>query len=326
MAERTLYDILELQRTASKAEIREAFHRLAKQYHPDRNKNDAEAVKRYKEVVDAYETLSDAKRRRLYDAELKSPTAGGSFTPGAAPRPTKEDKGRVSAGSTFSELFGGKRPVRRPINKPAPAAGQRRTATTNKTAAEPPPPQDTGPPPDYKNWAAELGERERQLAIQSAALQRRESELSLREEKLFNEAADLGKRAAELERKATMADASPEDAKRLAELDQLAADLRRREEQMALSTSKDEARQAELLRVSAELATANSEIQQLRQKIEVVVAEQDGRARHLDWRAGNLKEREEKLIAAISDQSLRSNELNRLEADLRKREKQISTA
>lgn len=63
---RDYYEVLGVQRTASEEELRRAFRRLARQYHPDVNKSpDAEA--KFKEINEAYEVLSDAQKRRMYD-------------------------------------------------------------------------------------------------------------------------------------------------------------------------------------------------------------------------------------------------------------------
>lgn len=64
---RDYYDILGLQRNASDEDIKKAYRRLAKKYHPDRNPGDKDAEKKFIEVAEANETLSDAKKRSLYD-------------------------------------------------------------------------------------------------------------------------------------------------------------------------------------------------------------------------------------------------------------------
>ena len=62
-----LYDVLGVRATASEKEIRAAYRRLARQYHPDVNPGNAEAETRFKEVNAAYEVLSDAESRTKYD-------------------------------------------------------------------------------------------------------------------------------------------------------------------------------------------------------------------------------------------------------------------
>ncbi|HSM92497.1 MAG TPA: J domain-containing protein [Anaeromyxobacteraceae bacterium] len=67
MAQRDLYDVLGVARTASADEIKRAYRRLAKKYHPDVNPGDKAAEERFKEVTAASEVLSDPKKRKLYD-------------------------------------------------------------------------------------------------------------------------------------------------------------------------------------------------------------------------------------------------------------------
>lgn len=64
---RDYYEVLGVGRDASEKEIRQAFRRLARQYHPDVNKGDAAAEDRFKEINEAYGVLSDADSRRKYD-------------------------------------------------------------------------------------------------------------------------------------------------------------------------------------------------------------------------------------------------------------------
>ena len=63
---RDYYEVLGLQRSAGEEEIRRAFRRLARQYHPDVNK-EPDAERRFKEINEAYEVLGDAEKRRTYD-------------------------------------------------------------------------------------------------------------------------------------------------------------------------------------------------------------------------------------------------------------------
>jgi DnaJ-class molecular chaperone len=64
---RDYYEVLGVSRTASTDEIKRAYRRLAKQYHPDRNPDDAASEAKFKEVQHAYDVLGDAKKRRQYD-------------------------------------------------------------------------------------------------------------------------------------------------------------------------------------------------------------------------------------------------------------------
>lgn len=61
------YDVLEVSRSASEAEIKRAFRRLAKRYHPDQNPNDPKAKERFAEVSAAYDLLSDKDKRARFD-------------------------------------------------------------------------------------------------------------------------------------------------------------------------------------------------------------------------------------------------------------------
>ncbi|XP_059472625.1 dnaJ homolog subfamily B member 6-B isoform X2 [Neocloeon triangulifer] len=75
------YRVLELQRTASTAEIKKAYKRLALKWHPDKNQNNIEeATKKFKEISEAYEVLVDDKKRRVYDQYGKEGLNGGSAT------------------------------------------------------------------------------------------------------------------------------------------------------------------------------------------------------------------------------------------------------
>ena len=61
------YDILGVPKAASEADIRKAYRRLARQYHPDVNPNNAESEAKFKEVNEAYQVLSDPEIRKKYD-------------------------------------------------------------------------------------------------------------------------------------------------------------------------------------------------------------------------------------------------------------------
>ena len=67
MAERDLYEILGVGKTASTDEIRKAYRKLARKHHPDVNPNDSKAADRFKDISFAHEVLADEKKRKLYD-------------------------------------------------------------------------------------------------------------------------------------------------------------------------------------------------------------------------------------------------------------------
>lgn len=78
--EKDYYKVLGVSKTATADEIRSAYRKLARKYHPDANKGDAQAEKKFKEISEAYSVLSDEKRRKEYD-EARS-LFGGAYRPG----------------------------------------------------------------------------------------------------------------------------------------------------------------------------------------------------------------------------------------------------
>jgi molecular chaperone DnaJ len=67
MEQRDLYEIIGVSKSATEAEIKKAYRKLAMKYHPDRNPNDASSEEKFKEVQKAYAILSDPKKRQAYD-------------------------------------------------------------------------------------------------------------------------------------------------------------------------------------------------------------------------------------------------------------------
>src|SRR3990167_7322937 len=76
------YDTLGVARGASQEEIKKAYRKLAVKYHPDKNPGDASAEKKFKEISEAYEVLSDDKKRQIYDQYGADALKGGMGGPG----------------------------------------------------------------------------------------------------------------------------------------------------------------------------------------------------------------------------------------------------
>ncbi|MGN6216745.1 MAG: molecular chaperone DnaJ [Solirubrobacterales bacterium] len=95
---RDYYEVLGVSRDASESEIKKAFRRLARELHPDVNDHDPEAEEKFKEAAEAYEVLSDAEKRRTYDAYGREGLRSGGFDPGA---------GFGSIDDIFQAFFGG---------------------------------------------------------------------------------------------------------------------------------------------------------------------------------------------------------------------------
>jgi molecular chaperone DnaJ len=110
------YELLSVERTASDAEIKSAYRKLAMQYHPDRNPNNPEAEEKFKACSEAYSVLSDADKRAAYDRYGHAGVGnGGSGFPGGNPFQGQGDLGDIF-GDIFGEMFngggGGRRPSR----------------------------------------------------------------------------------------------------------------------------------------------------------------------------------------------------------------------
>ncbi len=120
MAAKDFYQVLGVPDSASQAEIKKAYRRLAKQYHPDANPNNPSAADRFKEISEAHATLSDADKRKQYDqmrrlgafenlgrrppgGSARGPAQGG---PGSVDEMDLGDLSGFGLGDIFSSIFG----------------------------------------------------------------------------------------------------------------------------------------------------------------------------------------------------------------------------
>ncbi len=111
------YEVIGAPRSASADEIRKAFRKLAREYHPDVAKNKAQAEEKFKEINEAYEVLSDAEKRKKYDALGAHWKQGADFRPPSGWESTgrstagREERSEFHFGGTgfsdfFEQLFG----------------------------------------------------------------------------------------------------------------------------------------------------------------------------------------------------------------------------
>jgi DnaJ-class molecular chaperone len=106
------YVVLGVPRSASEDEIRKTYRKLARKYHPDVNPKDKSAEEKFKEINEAYQVLSDADKRKRYDALGEDWKAGADFTPPPGPRNGRVDFtgfgdafGSARGGQDFSDFF-----------------------------------------------------------------------------------------------------------------------------------------------------------------------------------------------------------------------------
>ena len=108
--DKDLYEILGIKKEASEGEVRKAYLKLAKKYHPDVNPGDSVAEQKFKEVNLAYEVLKDEKKRAQYDqmkAMGANPFARAKAGAGAGGFAGAEGFDQFGLGDLFEEIFGG---------------------------------------------------------------------------------------------------------------------------------------------------------------------------------------------------------------------------
>lgn len=106
-SKKNYYEILGVSKNATQDEIKSAYRKLAKQYHPDFHPGDAAAAEKFKEINEANAVLSDEEKRKQYDFELEHPGMGGmgGGNPFSGDNPFSGGFGDL--GDIFSSMFGG---------------------------------------------------------------------------------------------------------------------------------------------------------------------------------------------------------------------------
>src|ERR1043166_4507332 len=141
MAKEDFYKILGVKKDAKPDEIKKAYRRLARKYHPDVNPGDKAAEDRFKQMSEAFDVLSDPKKRKVYDrfgqysdnlaSAAESGPAGSTYTRGApfdfsgfdfGGGTASQGTGTGSFRDIFADLFGGGRAEREPP-RPQPQRG-----------------------------------------------------------------------------------------------------------------------------------------------------------------------------------------------------------
>lgn len=108
MAEkRDYYEVLGVSKTATKDEIKSAFRKKAKEFHPDLNKDNPAAAEKFKEAQEAYEVLSDESKRKMYDQYGHAGVSGSGASGFSGFGGTGFDASDFDFGDIFDNIFGG---------------------------------------------------------------------------------------------------------------------------------------------------------------------------------------------------------------------------
>ena len=126
------YKTLDIKKNASDAEIKKAYRRLARKFHPDFNPGDKQAETRFKRISEAYEVLSDKEKRKNYDmyGTTQAPPSGSGFGPGGFGFDFNVDfqgfdfSGSKSSSRDFSDIFTDMFSQQKTRSKTSPRRGQ----------------------------------------------------------------------------------------------------------------------------------------------------------------------------------------------------------
>ena len=104
---RDYYEVLGVSKNATEQEIKSAFRKKAKQYHPDLNKDNPDAAEKFKEVQEAYEVLSDEQKRKMYDQYGHAGVSGSASSGFGGFGGAGFDASDFDFGDIFDNIFGG---------------------------------------------------------------------------------------------------------------------------------------------------------------------------------------------------------------------------